>query len=157
VISSPLLRARQTAEIIAEALHSPLELDPLWMERDNGSLRGMPLAEVDERLYPRSAQHNPYQPTGETGESQFDLYLRGGGALQRLLRHPPGRYLVVAHGGILNMVLYAILGIAPTPMNQGPRFRFQNTAFASLTYNPDEHLWRLLRLNDRSHWPGGSE
>jgi broad specificity phosphatase PhoE len=36
IISSPLSRAQQTAEIIAAALGAPLELDDNWMERNNG-------------------------------------------------------------------------------------------------------------------------
>src|SRR4030066_2591894 len=40
IISSPLMRARETAEIIATVLGIPLVFDPLWMERDNGLMAG---------------------------------------------------------------------------------------------------------------------
>jgi hypothetical protein len=50
------------------------------------------------------------------------------------------------------MVMYAILGIVPQANFQGSRFRFRNTAFATLTYNPEEHSWVLEGLNDRMHW-----
>lgn len=151
VIASPLARARQTAEIIATALGVAVTFDPCWMERDNGLISGLSYAEARER-YPRPPFIPPYQPVGRTGESQWELYLRAGQAVNSLLRRPAGRYLVVSHGGLLNMVLYAALGIAPQANFQGPRFRFSNTSFAVLQYNPAEHDWLLERLNDRAHW-----
>src|SRR5512136_1410620 len=41
LITSPLTRARETAEIIASALNIPVEYDPLWLERDNGEFSGL--------------------------------------------------------------------------------------------------------------------
>lgn len=149
-IASPLTRARQTAEILTAALEVPLEYDPLWMERDNGKLAGLKAEEAAQR-FPRPDFINPFQPIGETGESQWELYLRAGRAVQSLLNRPIGNYLVVSHGGILNMVLYAMLGIVPQANFQGAKFRFHNAGFASLTYNPVEHFWRIEGLNDRNH------
>lgn len=151
VISSPLARARETAEIIAKTLSIPLEFDPLWMERDNGLMAGLRPEEVLEILPPPGFVH-PYQAIGQTGESQWELYLRAGTAIQSLLNHSPGNYLIVSHGGVLNMAFYALLGIAPLPNFHGPRFRFTNTAFATLSYNPGEHKWYVLGVNDRLHW-----
>ncbi len=151
IISSPLARSRETAEIIADALHLPIDFNPLWMERDYGKLSGLvwDRAVQNER---RQLYSDPYQPVGETGESLWDLYLRGGKALSSLLAYPPGSYLVVSHGGILNMVVYAILGLQPQADFRGARFYFHNTAFATFTYNPDEHVWRVLGFNDHHHW-----
>lgn len=151
IISSPLKRARQTAEIIVEALQIPLEFNPDWMERDNGVLAGLRPDQVEERQL-RPPFIHPYQRIGETGESQWELYLRAGRAVQDLLHRPPGRYLVISHGGILNHVLYAILGIVPGANFHGPRFAFRNTAFATLSYNPERHIWLLEGLNDHAHW-----
>jgi len=151
IISSPLSRARGTAQIIAETLHIPLDFSPLWMERDNGVLAGLRPEEAIV-TYPRPPFIHPYLPIGQTGESQWELYLRAGKAVQDVLHRPAGNYLIVSHGGILNMVLYAILGITPQANFYGPRFRFGNTAFASLSYNPNEHKWYIHGINDRTHW-----
>jgi 2,3-bisphosphoglycerate-dependent phosphoglycerate mutase len=150
IISSPLARARETAEMIASGLNAPLEFDPLWMERDNGLMAGLSPEEVRQTL-PQPEFIHPYQPVGQTGESQWQLYLRAGNALQSLFSHPPGKYLVVSHGGLLNMFFYAILGIAPQPNFHGPRFRFNNCAFATLSYNPASHHWFILGVNDHLH------
>jgi 2,3-bisphosphoglycerate-dependent phosphoglycerate mutase len=151
IIASPLKRASQTAELIAQAMRIPLQLDPDWMERDVGLLGGLRPEEAAE-VAPRPPFMHPYQAVGETGESQWELYLRAGRAVQNLLKNPSGRYLVVSHGGILNLAFYAILGIAPQANFTGPRFRFANTAFATLTYRPDEHKWAVLGVNDHAHW-----
>jgi broad specificity phosphatase PhoE len=151
IVSSPLSRARQTAEIIAARLGAPLEFDENWMERNNGQIAGLRPEEVDGRgLRPHFV--HLYQPIGVDGETQWELYLRAGRSIQNLLRHPPGRYLVVSHGGILNMVMYAILGIVPQANFHGPRFRFRNASFASLNYDPTRHVWALEAINDRNHW-----
>jgi 2,3-bisphosphoglycerate-dependent phosphoglycerate mutase len=154
VKSSPLARARETAEIIASGLSVPLELDSLWMERDNGLMAGLTEEEVQETL-PQPPFIHPYQAIGQTGESQWELYLRAGKAVQSLFSHPPGKYLIVSHGGLLNMFFYAILGIAPQPNFHGPRFRFNNSAFATLSYNPASHRWYILGVNDHQHWNSG--
>jgi 2,3-bisphosphoglycerate-dependent phosphoglycerate mutase len=155
-ISSPLLRASQTAQAIVARLGTPLEHDPLWKELHNGGLAGLSQAEAAER-YPRPAFIHPYMHIGESGESRWEVYLRAGRGVQSLLDRPPGRYLVVAHGGILNMALYAILGIPVQADYTGPTFRFLNTAFATLSYTPEEHHWRLIGLNDRAHWRSEDE
>ena len=94
----------------------------------------------------------PYEPIGESGESQWDLYLRAGRVVQELIRRPAGNYLVVSHGGFLNRVLYAMLGIIPQANFAGARFRFRNSSFAEVCYDPTQHIWLLDRLNDRTHW-----
>jgi broad specificity phosphatase PhoE len=152
-ITSPLGRARETAEIIAAELKLPVEVEPLWKERDNGRLAGLTQQEAAARV-PQPPFLHPYLPVGETGESQWELYLRAGGAVQSLMDHPPGRYLVISHGGILNLVLYAILGIPVQANLHGPRFRFGNCGYASLTYTPASHQWCVLGINQRPHWNG---
>lgn len=151
VISSPLERARETAQLITDDLELPLEFDPLWMERNNGLMAGLTPEEVRQTL-PQPDFIHPYEAIGQVGESQWELYLRAGKAVQSLFKHPPGSYLIVSHGGLLNMFIYAILGMTPQPNFHGPRFRFNNSAFASLTYNPSSHRWYILGMNDHQHW-----
>lgn len=151
-IASPLLRARQTAETVAGALHTPLEFDPDWMEINNGIVAGMTAEEALEKLGPPPAFMTPYTHYGKTGESRFELFLRAGRGIQRLLDRAPGNYLVVAHGGILSMALYAALGIPVQADASGPRFLFDNTTYTTLTYEPDRHCWRMLEFGSRQHW-----
>ncbi len=151
IISSPLARARETAEIIRTRLDVPLEFEPDWMEINNGLLAGMNDEEAD-RAVPRPQFMTPFTHYGKTGESRWELYLRAGRAIQHLLDRPPGGYLVVAHGGILNMTMYAILGIPLQADFSGPRFMFDNTTFASFTYEPEHHNWHMLNFDNHPHW-----
>jgi broad specificity phosphatase PhoE len=151
-ITSPLIRASETAQILASTLKIPsFELEPLWVERDMGQRSGMTMEDVQTQ-FKDPGFVNTYEAVHKSGESDWVLYLRAGQALHKLLQHPPARYLVVTHGALLNMTLYAILGIAPQPNFQGARFGLDNTAFASFRYYPEVHRWRVDVIGDRTHW-----
>lgn len=150
IYSSPLARARETAEILSAALDVPVEFDPIWMERAGGELQGLTASEM--RQLPRPDYTNPYLPMGGSGEGDWALFLRGGQALHSLLLKEPGTYLIVSHGGLLNQVLHAAAGLTPHGSAGGTRFRFENTAFARLIYYPALHRWEFESLNDHTHW-----
>lgn len=152
IIASPLKRARKTAQIIADALDVPIETEPLWMEQDYGEWNKRNIPEV-MRSQEMPNAYTPYDRPGRTGESRTEVYLRAGRALQNLLDRPPGKYLIAAHGVILNMALYFALGIPCHPSSEGPWFAFHHTSHTSLTYSPDRYRWVLLRVNDHRHLP----
>jgi 2,3-bisphosphoglycerate-dependent phosphoglycerate mutase len=143
IMSSPLRRASQTAEILATSLDVPLEFDPLWKERNFGHLQDMQLDEINKIKPPLDFFH-PYAPIGGTGESQLDLYNRASQALQSILRRPDGAYLVVSHGGILNKALFVIMGITPQAHYNSLIFRFGNTGYAQFSYNSPTRQWAML-------------
>ncbi|MCC6259906.1 MAG: histidine phosphatase family protein [Anaerolineales bacterium] len=150
VISSPLERAKETAETIASALNLEVEYEPLWMERDNGEFSGLTVHEVRQN-FQQPAFTTPYDAVGVDGEGDWELFLRAGQALHNLLKREPARYLIVSHGGLLNQVMHAIIGVAPQANNAGTRFRFNNAAFAQLIYFSHQHRWAIERLNDHAH------
>ena len=149
IIASPLGRAKETAEIIAPAVGAPVEFDPILLERHIGEMEGLTAEEVRKR--PQPPYITPYDAIGGAGEGDWALFLRAGQALHSLLRRPAGSYLIVSHGGLLNQLMNAIIGIAPHVDPSGVRFRFENTAFARVTYFPYQHRWTIDALNDRAH------
>ena len=149
IVSSPLVRAKETAEIIASVLDAKIELDPILLERNIGEMEGLTMEEV--RKIPQPPYITPYDPIGGEGEGDWALFLRAGQALHDLVRRPPGRYLIVSHGGLLNQLMNAIIGIAPHVDPSGVRFRFENTAFARVIYFPHQHRWAIDTVNDRAH------
>ena len=151
-IASPISRARETAEIVAGALELEIEYDPVWMERDNGVYAGLKQDEA-RKLYPYPEFQPLYERIGQTGESEWELYLRGGRAIQSILHREPARYLIVSHGAILNMTMRALIGVSPQANYQGARFRFRNSSFVTLTFRPDLHEWMVHGVNQRPHWP----
>ena len=96
----------------------------------------------------RSPFHDAF---GSGGEGQWKLYLRGSSALHSLLNKNHGSYLVISHGGLLNALMYCVIGLAPGAFGTGPRFLFQNAGFADLTYDPGRHQWTLETFNDVAH------
>ena len=148
-IASPLARARETAEIVTSALNVKLELDPIWLERDIGEMEGLTAEEVRQK--PQPPYVTPYDSIGGNGEGDWELFLRAGQALHDLLRRPAGSYLIVSHGGLLNQLMHAIVGVAPHVDPSGVRFRFENTSFARAIYFPHQHRWAIDAINDRAH------
>jgi len=148
-IASPLVRARETAEIITTALNVKLETDEIWMERDIGEMEGLTANEVHQ--IPRPPYITPYTSVGGNGEGDWELFLRAGRALHDLLRRPAGSYLIVSHGGLLNQLMHAIVGVAHHADPSGVRFRFENTSFARAIYSPTHHRWAIDAVNDHAH------
>lgn len=146
IVASPLVRARRTAEIVGQVLQAPVEPDPDWMELNNGPLAGLPF-DVAEEHYPTPDFRNPYEPLAGTGESDWELYCRAARAVERIVRRGSGRFLVIAHGGILNAAFRTIAGIPPQINHQGIWFGLGDTAYAHFSYEPAHHRWILLAFD----------
>lgn len=142
IITSTLQRAQETAQIISQTLGVPIEENPIWVERYFGSLEGKLLEEAIAND-PNLDFFQPYTRLGGEGESQIDVYARALKAIQELIHKPPGKYLVVSHGSIMNKVLYAILGITPQGNYNSPIFPFSNNAYIKLGYREETRQWFL--------------
>jgi broad specificity phosphatase PhoE len=155
IITSPLLRAKKTAEKLQSALGIPLSEIDLLKEVNNGDMVGLTGEEINQKFPERLDRVNPYLPIGISGESWFELFLRGGRIIDHLLTQPGGSYLVVSHGAILNSIIWAVLGLVPQPGKRPPVFRFKNTSFAELVYSPEEKSWQILSLASPQDYSSG--
>lgn len=94
VISSPLLRTRETAA----AFGREVEIDERWIELDYGDYDGMPLGEVPPEIWARWRSDVHFCPPG--GETLHDLGLRVRAALDELAAEASlgeGTTVVVTH------------------------------------------------------------
>ena len=101
VVCSPLVRARQTAQIIADYLGvwQVLEVDDL-SERDYGKAEGSYFAELAD------AEREALFANGETED---DVVVRAVNALRALVeQNPDSRVVIVAHGTLIRLVLGAL-------------------------------------------------
>jgi broad specificity phosphatase PhoE len=89
VVSSPLLRARTTAE----AFGLPIEIDERWIEIDYGIHDGMPLADVPRTMW--SAWSDDPEWTPEGGESLAAVGRRVRAACEELWEEAARRDVVV--------------------------------------------------------------
>ena len=100
ILSSPLLRARQTAQAVSDAIGVPVEIDERLMELDFGSFEGAPRSDPDFQ-YTRAQFPTRYPG----GESAFMLAHRVYSCLEDMKRTYAGKnVLLVCHGGVCRMV-----------------------------------------------------
>ena len=155
IITSPLERARHTAQIIAEKLEAPLEIDENWKERHFGQGENQSY-ETIRSWFDQNGHPTPFEPAFENGETAWQIHQRAMQAVERLLSMPVGSYLVVAHGHVFSVVIGLILGILPSGGRRPPVHltAFDNTSTAELEYHPNTGQWVLRRLNDTRHLVG---
>jgi broad specificity phosphatase PhoE len=107
IYASPLRRAQQTAEIVAQHLGiQEIRLDPDLIERDYGSLTGVPASAI-EQIATRVVVVDRFRYVIEAPavESYPDLWARAGRVLHRIRnRHPETSILIVAHNEINKMI-----------------------------------------------------
>jgi broad specificity phosphatase PhoE len=113
VYASDLLRARETAEIVAARLGLEVRVDERLREVDVGEWSGLSLTEAEER-YPDGFQR---WQAGRHGWEQGESYEQMGervveAALRIAARHPLETVLVVSHGGSIRACQATAAGLA---------------------------------------------
>lgn len=136
IVSSPLGRARETADIVAQELHLPVREDADLREADFGAWEGLTMGEVLER-FPEELRGLASDPSTAPpgGESLLELRRRVLAARDRLLAGYLERtVLVVAHG----MVLAVLVSIAlDAPVGTAMRLRMETTALSAVEWYAD--------------------
>jgi probable phosphoglycerate mutase len=99
VVASPLLRAAETATIIAERLGiGPVLTDPDLVERDAGEWQGLTRSQIQEE-WPGFLDDGRRPPGYEPGDAMLTRTLS---VLERISeRMGDGDVLVVSHGGVV--------------------------------------------------------
>lgn len=113
IVTSDLLRTRQTTEYVADALDAPVERSARWRERDVGVYQGLEYADLLDRFpefavgetAARAADEDP-----DSGESFKAVRRRVVDGL-RAAADRPGTTLVVTHGGPIYLALGHVKGL----------------------------------------------
>lgn len=138
IISSPLKRAAESAEIIAEQLKlAPVAIMDVFMERDYGDCSGMTAAQR------RQSFPDGIIPRQETLETLQRRVLTG---LQQLTREPSARTLIVTHGGVINSLL---AHLSHGEIGTGKSI-LHNASLALVQYQQQQG-WQILAYNLISH------
>ena len=146
--TSPLRRARETAEIIGQALEVPVVPDERFREYDVGCVTGLTWEQVTEQ-YPDVAQRwgeasESLEIPGEEGNGPFRERVAAAFA-QIVARHADGPVGVVAHGGTLGTYLNHLIGL----QSRFSPFRFGNGSLSIVEVTPVRP--RILLINDTCH------
>jgi len=112
VWSSPLQRARETADVIAAAVGLPVLVEQGLCELHAGIFQGHLWADLEEKFPEEVARWRSgdvdYVIPG--GESRAQLAARGRAALEGLAGRKSRGMIVVSHGGVLTAALGSMLG-----------------------------------------------
>ena len=106
IITSDILRAKQTALIIKQYLQVPLEIDPRLREQNKGVLNGLNRREA-YHLYRDYLETKDVNKQFLEGESLRDLYERIKIYLKEILKEPENT-LFITHRGVINMIYYIL-------------------------------------------------
>jgi probable phosphoglycerate mutase len=115
IVSSPMDRAKETAEPLAAAQSKPLVLDEQLQELDFGDWMGKPFADLitDERW----KQYNRYRSLSSAprGEYMIEVQLRAWKAMERIMARRRDTHettiAVVSHGDVVRGLLMLFLGM----------------------------------------------
>lgn len=152
VISSDLVRARETAEPIGAALGLDIRLDPRLRERSLGIMDGLSFEEAAaahpaewQRLRERDPLACP--PGGETVHQVFE---RVSQAIDDIAHTFPGeRVAVVSHGIAIYHAFAHICGLGSPAGGLKVFTLVDNCSISTFTFHRNH--WLLSALNDRAH------
>lgn len=136
IISSPLKRARETADIINQKLSIQVEEMNQFRERNYGKAEGLPLKEYNKML--------PNIPGLESHESVTKRITKGLEIIQN--KYPNKNVLIVAHGAVINSILAKVsggrIGTRKTRLENAciSNIQFQNDKWSVVDFNQNAHL-----------------
>jgi broad specificity phosphatase PhoE len=111
LVSSPLQRARETAEAFGTRV--PVDVDDRWTELDYGAFEGRPAGEVPGETWQRWRRDPSFTPPG--GESLAALGVRVREACEHLARDgSDGDVAVVSHVSPIKAAIAWALGVEDT-------------------------------------------
>lgn len=119
IFSSPLIRARESAEIIAQAIGTPVEIVDGLQERHYGVLSGLTKEEARQKYPDAVESHKDYSQTDPGGESYGDFYRRAVDAFKGILAKNHATVAIVSHGGPIKMILKHLNQPAPDKLDDG--------------------------------------
>ncbi|MBW8348518.1 histidine phosphatase family protein [Bacillus sp. IITD106] len=137
IVTSPLQRAKRTAEIINEGLHIPLIEMEEFAERSFGDAEGMTREEIETK-YP-----NRDIPNQEERSALNERVMAGIEKINR--KYGNKKVLLVAHGGVIN----AILSILSDGEIGSGKTKLINACISNINFR--EEKWMINDYNQVGH------
>lgn len=149
VFSSPLQRARATADLIADAAGATVQVDERLIELEVGETEGLPFALIRER-YPELLKrwggpdgHNVRMPGGE---SIADLSARVDEFRLSMADIDAENVVVVSHNFVLKVILCQLIGLS---ISEYRRLTVDLSSVSIFDWTPERTFVRTI--NDQCH------
>lgn len=149
ILSSPLIRAKSTANILQESIGCELIVDKDLMEFNNGVLAGLSRKEAAIK-YPFPKGGRPAHIPIQDGESDLEFRFRVDNIFHKVLidYQDYERVAIVSHGGTISNFLKAFL---KQPMNNEFIFTTGDTGIHLLEIKDNYRIIRFLNKQDHLH------
>ncbi len=147
IISSDLIRAKQTAEELANLSKLPIHIDPALRETNGGKWEGRTGAENRADDYEKFVNwlDGNDEPAGDFGERRSEIALRAVTAIEKALDQETETLVVVTHGGTARIIIGKMLGL---PMTQWASIGGLSNASWSILENGHHRAgWILVEHN----------
>lgn len=151
IIHSPVIRASESAAIIAQVIDKPMKEDNLLVELQNPP-------EIRGRSYNDPAADKIYQAwlaklkisqslADPQEENYFDMYNRARKVLKEVSKQKESTILVVSHSEFIRTIISCVLLGDNSNIEQiasvVKRFKLRNARSVTLEYNETKELWRV--------------
>jgi broad specificity phosphatase PhoE len=149
VVASPLLRARETAQAIADHLDLPIAVEPELAELDFGHYEGWSFEDIRAQQPEFAAQFADFDRDAfwPGGERLSEFHQRVMSVLSALAtRYASHTAVAVTHGGVLGSMAAQLLG---TPPNDWSRYQIKNCSVTHLEIGQERSI--IHRFNDCAH------
>lgn len=154
IYTSPLRRARETAEAVNRYHHLPVEVRDGLREIDGGEMENQPWEDFP-RLYPEQAAHwnkEPWLFCPPGGEPMRHVYDRIWNTILEIMRENPGRTVCAAsHGCAIRNFLCRASGWPIERLNEMDWC--DNTGLSIVDFDGDLRP-HIVLMNDASHLTG---
>ena len=147
IISSDLIRAKQTAQELANISRLPIHIDPGLRETNGGKWEGRTGAENRADDYEKFVNwlDGNDEPAGDFGERRSEIALRAVTAIENALEKEIETLVVVTHGGTARIIIGKMLGL---PMTQWASIGGLSNASWSILENGHHRAgWILVEHN----------
>ena len=141
ITSSPLIRAKETAEEIAKYHNLQVIENPILREWNCGTLDGLPAEELFKAREKAGVPISEFRPDG--GETLIEVHQRASQFLDEINTKHGGLCVVVcSHGDFLRMLISLLMDIS---IEEANGIHLENAAYS--TFVREDDRWINLHMN----------
>ena len=151
VYSSDLLRAMQTAQIVADSLRLPIVPKPEFREVNNGNLASIKnelAAEQYPGLYWNTLAWEQQYPGGESPKEFYERIRCAWDVLQKDILERNENVMLVTHGGVMHVILSIVKGEIYS--NQASPRKIRNAELIALKYQSGKWTEQDIEITAQS-------